>query len=231
MTPRLRPRASRSAAAEARAFTRFTAVLRRLRAPRGGCPWDRKQTPETLRHLLLEEAYEAVEAATDPELARGELGDLLLVLLMIALIHEEKKKFTVADVCDAIREKIVRRHPHVFGAVKVKDADEVLANWSQIKSREKKQTGSIVANLPKALPALLKARRLDERFEQLGLPAPVRPRRGRRRLTRSELATTLYALVQDARRQKLDAELELGRYCNRLIAAAEKQHRRTAHKP
>src|SRR5882724_2567751 len=119
----------------AEAFTRLVDIMARLRAP-GGCPWDHEQTPETLRPFLLEEVYEVLEAIDhgDASAMRDELGDLLLQIVFQSQLAAEAGRFTVADVASAITDKLVRRHPHVFGDVEVRDADEVMRNWRRIKA-------------------------------------------------------------------------------------------------
>jgi MazG family protein len=157
----------------AEAFTRLVDIMARLRAP-GGCPWDREQTPETLRPYLLEEVYEALEALDqgDPDATRDELGDLLLQIVFQSQLASEAGRFTVADVANAIADKLVRRHPHVFGDVQVRDADEVVRNWSRIKAEERRtkgEDGDIFAGVPGALPALLRAQQLGEKAAHVGL--------------------------------------------------------------
>lgn len=225
--PRLRaraPRRRRVPGAE-RAFAAFLETVRRLRDP-DGCPWDRAQTPASYRPALIEEAYEAGEAiaARDSAHTCEELGDLIMVALAVGIIHEQRGDFTLAQVFDEIRAKLIRRHPHVFSTVKVKDADEVITNWNRIKEQEKAAKGVAHATLklPKGLPGLLLARRLDERLEKLDLPRP-RPRR--RKLTRAQLAHELFALVQQARAAKLDAESALRDQCGKLARAAARRRR------
>src|SRR5438093_5143058 len=120
-------------------FTRLVDIMARLRAP-GGCPWDREQTPESLRPYVLEEAYEVLEALDrgEPAAIRDELDDLLLQVVFHAQLAAEAGRFTVADVARAIADKLVRRHPHVFGDVQVRDADEVVHNWTRIKAAERR---------------------------------------------------------------------------------------------
>jgi tetrapyrrole methylase family protein/MazG family protein len=147
--------------------------MARLRRP-GGCPWDREQTPETLKPYLIEEAYEVLEAleAGDPRALKEELGDLLLQIVFHAEIAAEAGEFTINDVVQGLIDKLVRRHPHVFGNLKVKDANEVVQNWSRIKAREKEEAGkedrSILAGLPKSAPALIQAQRLGEKASRVG---------------------------------------------------------------
>src|SRR6266446_2112020 len=123
----------------AEAFARLVDLMARLRAP-GGCPWDREQTPASLRPYLLEEVYEVLEAidAGDAAHLRDELGDLLLQIVFQSQLAAEAGRFTVADVAHAIADKLVRRHPHVFGDVEVRDAGEVVRNWRRIKAEERR---------------------------------------------------------------------------------------------
>ncbi len=135
-----------------------------------GCPWDRKQTPMTLRKYLVEEAYEAYDAISknNPEEAREELGDLLFLLLFIVWLYEKAKKFTFNELLFYTAQKMIRRHPHVFGDDVAKDSEEVLKKWQQIKKKEGK-TSSVLGNLPESLPSLQKAFRLGERASRVGL--------------------------------------------------------------
>src|SRR5436309_16143076 len=142
-------------------FIRLVDIMARLRAP-DGCPWDREQPPGTLQPYLLEEAYEVLDALDrgEPAAIRDELGDLLLQVVFHAQLAAEAGRFTIADVARAIADKLVRRHPHVFGDVQVRDADEVIRNWRRIKSEERRAKGEdhdLFAGVPRALPSLLRA--------------------------------------------------------------------------
>ncbi len=153
-----------------KAFEGVLEVVKKLRGP-NGCPWDRKQTPQTLKKYLIEEAYEAYEAIEreSPEEVKEELGDLLFLILMIAYIYEEKGVFSVEQLLEASKAKMIRRHPHVFGEERVRDAEEVLKQWKKIKEQEGKTKGaSSLGELPKSLPALQKAFRIGERAERVG---------------------------------------------------------------
>jgi MazG family protein len=161
--------------ADARAletFARLVDVMARLRGP-GGCPWDLEQTPETLRPYILEEAYEVIEAIDhgDAGKIRDELGDLLLQVVFQAQLAAEGGRFTIADVAQAIADKLERRHPHVFGSVQVEGADDVVRNWKRIKAEERRAAGddALFAGVPAALPALARAQQLGERAAQSGL--------------------------------------------------------------
>lgn len=152
---------------------RLVEIMARLRA-QDGCPWDREQTHATLKPFLLEEAYElleAIDSGSDRELV-GELGDVLLQVIFHARIAAEEKRFTIDDVAAAIADKLVRRHPHVFGSTEVEDADEVVTNWERIKRSERKGSGehpvSALDGVPAELPALLRAQRIQEKASKTG---------------------------------------------------------------
>ena len=148
-------------------FYELARVMERLRAE-NGCPWDRKQTHESLKPYLIEEAYEvisAIDSGNDDEL-KEELGDLLLQIVFHAQIAKEEDRFDIDDVAKTIVEKLIRRHPHVFGDVKVSGSDEVLQNWEKIKKEEGKE--SIFDGVPEGLPSLLKARRVQEKAKRVG---------------------------------------------------------------
>jgi len=153
------------------AFQRLVELMATLRGP-NGCPWDRKQTPESLKPFLVEECYEAIDALEDgaPDKIRDELGDLLFQIIFHARIAEETGRFTINDVITAIDEKMIRRHPHVFGTEKLSTDKEVLANWEDIKKKEKghEDRKSILEGVPKELPSLLRAHRLQERAARVG---------------------------------------------------------------
>ena len=134
------------------------------------CPWDAKQTNESLRNNTVEEVYELCDALLNDDNAniRKELGDILLHVLFYSKIGEEKEAFDIADVCDALNDKLIFRHPHVFGDVKADDAHAVEQNWEQIKLKEKGGNRSVLAGVPSALPALIKAYRVQEKASNAG---------------------------------------------------------------
>jgi MazG family protein len=154
-----------------RAFDRLVEIMDRLRDP-GGCPWDREQTMESLSGYLLEEAYEVVDAIASGrgDRLREELGDLLLQIVFISKIANEREWFGVDDVCRSVSDKMVRRHPHVFGDRAVSGSDEVLRNWEDIKRSEHEGTAerSTLGGVPPSLPALLKAFRMTEKAAAVG---------------------------------------------------------------
>lgn len=147
-------------------FERLVQIMKRLRKE---CPWDRDQTPESLRQYIMEEAYETIEAIDNKnwEELKKELGDLLLQIVFQAEIAEEEARFTLENIIHHINEKLIERHPHVFGEVKIKDADEVKDNWEQIKA-EKENRKSILEGLPKIMSALLLAQRVQDKASQVG---------------------------------------------------------------
>tara|TARA_B100000029_G_scaffold438817_1_gene455014 strand:- start:948 stop:1739 length:792 start_codon:yes stop_codon:yes gene_type:complete len=144
-------------------------VMARLRDPKSGCPWDLEQDHRSLRPYVIEEAFEVVEAidTNDPKLLKEELGDLLLQVVFHARLKEEEGGFTFDEVADQIAEKMIRRHPHVFGEETVAGADEVALNWEVIKAKEKGERGTL-SGVPNALPGLLKALRIGEKAAGVG---------------------------------------------------------------
>lgn len=152
-------------------FVKLVDLMARLRGP-DGCPWDRKQTTESLKPFLIEECYEVIDALDehDPRKVKEELGDLLFQIVFHARIAEESGQFTIRDVIDANLEKMIRRHPHVFGDAQLSTDKEVLANWEEIKRKEKgyEQRTSILEGVPRHLPSLLRAHSLQERAARVG---------------------------------------------------------------
>jgi MazG family protein len=224
-TPRPVPELARQDGAT---LTRLVAVMRRLLAD-DGCPWDREQSFETLRKYVLEEACEVIDAIESGDRAaiREELGDLLLQVVFQAELGRAEGAFGIDDVVSGIVEKLVSRHPHVFGDLDAKTADEVLRNWERIKLQEKKNRG-ILAGVPKSLPALVRAQRIGEKVERVGFDwadaAGSRAKVGEElaELDRAiaagdaaaveeEMGDVLFALVNLSRHTKVDAEGALRR--------------------
>lgn len=145
-------------------------IIDTLNILRVKCPWDAKQTNESLRPNTIEETYELAQALMDddPLNIRKELGDVLLHVLFYAKIGDEKGQFDIADVADALNEKLIFRHPHVFGQVKADNAEQVVQNWEQLKLKEKGGNHSVLAGVPAALPALIKAFRIQEKAANVG---------------------------------------------------------------
>jgi tetrapyrrole methylase family protein/MazG family protein len=234
-------------------------VMARLRSPTG-CPWDREQNHRTLRRHAIEEVYElidAIEAGDDHEMAE-ELGDLLLQIVFHCQLAKERGAFDFEKVCRMIVEKLVRRHPHVFGTTKVKDVDEVWANWEKIKKAEKHGTKharhSALDGIPKHLPALLRAEKLVKKARKAGLtesPAGRRPlaiyrscraaqtssqkKHGRaaarphqKKFTKTALANELFDLAELAQAHGWSAEELLSAETKRREHQFRKQERRNS---
>ena len=209
---------------------RLRSIMAQLRSPEG-CPWDQKQTLKTLKPYLLEEAYEVLEAidSGDAEAHCEELGDLLLQIVFQSQLCSEEGSFNLDDVAHVISEKLVRRHPHVFGDVDVADADEVLKNWDEIKRQEKggaDSKQSVLAGVPHSLPALAAAQEIQKRAARAGfdwsdvegpldkIEEEVHELREAIALkdhaaTEEELGDLLFSVVNLARHFKVHAELAL----------------------
>ena len=155
------------------ALQRLIDIMDRLRSP-GGCPWDAEQTPESLVPYLLEEAHETIEAieAGDPALICDELGDLLLQVVFHARIFSERGAFDVGDIANAISDKLIRRHPHVFADVTLQNHADLTAQWEKVKAGEKAQRGeserTLLESIPRSLPALSRAQKLIEKSARTG---------------------------------------------------------------
>ncbi|MFZ4861664.1 nucleoside triphosphate pyrophosphohydrolase [Sphingobacterium sp. Mn56C] len=147
------------------AFERLLTVMNTLRTD---CPWDRKQTMQTLRHLTIEEMYELADAIleNDTEEIKKELGDLMMHLVFYAKIASEEKAFDIVDVLNTVCDKLINRHPHIYAEVQVNDAEDVKSNWEQLKLKE--GNTSVLAGVPKSLPALVKAYRIQDKVRGVG---------------------------------------------------------------
>lgn len=150
-----------------KAFKRLLNIMDELREK---CPWDRKQTMESLRHLTIEELYELSDAIVEQDLeeVRNELGDLMLHLVFYSKIGSEKGAFDITDVLNGVCEKLIHRHPHIYGDVKVTDEEEVKANWESIKLEEGNGRRSVLEGVPKSLPSLVKASRIQDKARGVG---------------------------------------------------------------
>ena len=148
-----------------KAFERLLTIMNELREQ---CPWDMKQTMESLRHLTIEETYELADAITDGDMEeiKKEIGDILLHMVFYARIASETNEFDIADSLNAICDKLISRHPHIYGDVKVQDEEEVKANWEKLKLKEGKR--SVLEGVPKSLPSLVKAIRIQDKARGVG---------------------------------------------------------------
>ncbi len=154
-----------SRADQLKAFDRLLTIMDELRA---GCPWDKKQTMESLRHLTIEETYELGDAILENDLQeiKKELGDVLLHIVFYSKIGSETNAFDIADVCNGISEKLISRHPHIYGDVKIDNEEDVKRNWENLKLKEGNK--SVLEGVPKSLPALVKANRIQEKVAGVG---------------------------------------------------------------
>ena len=218
------------------AFSKLLDALDELRAK---CPWDRKQTNESLRCNTIEEVYELSNALLENDVddIRKELGDVLLHIIFYAKIADEKRQFDIADVCDSLREKLIFRHPHVFGTVNVKDSSDVEHNWEAIKLKEKGGNRTILGGVPETLPSVIKAERIQEKASNAGFdwqqPSDVwekvkeeieevetEIKRGNGKLSlENEFGDLLFSVINAARLYKINAD-------NALEAANKKFIRR-----
>ena len=178
---------------------RLRTIVAKLRAP-GGCPWDREQTHESLKPHLLEECYElidAIDARNDKEL-KEELGDILLQVVLHSQMAAEEECFTFDDVAEVVSDKLIYRHPHVFGENRLADSEAVLRQWDKIKRTEKQERKSVLDGVPRALPALARAQKVQEELQEVE-SAP-------KESVAEEIGDLLFAAVNFARKKKLDAE-------------------------
>ena len=217
------------------AFERLVNIMNDLREK---CPWDKKQTIQTLRQLTIEETYELTDAITDQNWKgiKEELGDVLLHIIFYAKIGAEQNQFTLEEVINGVCEKLIFRHPHIYGDVVVKDEEDVKRNWEKLKLKEGKT--SVLGGVPKALPATIKAMRLQEKAKQVGFEWENKEQvwekveeetkelfeaiaSGNRDHMEDELGDVFFSLINFARFLQLDAENALERtnkkFINRFI--------------
>lgn len=220
----------------------FLALVEIMNELREKCPWDKKQTIQSLRHLTIEETYELADAITEEnwDEIKEELGDLLLHLLFYSKIGTELNKFTLNDVIEGIRKKLIHRHPHIYGSVKVENEEDVKRNWEKLKLKEGKK--SVLSGVPPSLPAIVKAMRLQEKAKQVGfewenkeqvwekveeeiLELKTALLEGDKKKTEQELGDVFFSLVNYSRFLQLDAEnaLELTnkKFINRFTKMEE----------
>lgn len=220
-------------------FERLLEIMARLRSP-GGCPWDREQTRASLKPFLIEEAYEVIDAIDQEDVSHleEELGDVLLQVVFHAQVAAERGEFTVVEILNRLVEKLVRRHPHVFGSAVAGTPEQALAQWEALKRQEAGAAGprSVIAGVPRALPSLLRAQRVQEKVSRVHFDWPDAPAAwskveeevretadalgcGDRERVREELGDLLFSLVNVARLSGIDAE-------DALRAAVDKFGRR-----
>lgn len=226
-------------------FESLMEVMHRLRAP-GGCPWDAEQTHASLRSSLIEESYEVLDAIDREDMTalEEELGDLLLQVVFHAVIEEERSEFTIRDVITGIVNKLIYRHPHVFGDVKVNSSDDVLVNWENLKQKEKHQqtVADAMRSVPASFPALMRSCKIQKKAAHVGFDWPTAEEafpkiaeeaeevreamtEGDKAHLTEEIGDLLFAVVNVARLKKVDPELALGaasdKFMRRFIAMEE----------
>lgn len=216
------------------------AVIAKLRAP-DGCQWDREQTHSTLKPNMLEEAYEAVDAIDDNDMVhlKEELGDVLLQVVLHAQIAEEEGAFNIEDVAKGIKDKLIHRHPHVFGDVKVNSTKDILDNWEKLKQEEKRHRKSAMDGISKAQSALMSAQKISKKAVKTGFEWPdegslydciysefeefkAAEQEGSREHMEEELGDILFAVVNLARWNKIDAEQALLKSNKKFMARFRK---------
>ncbi|MUU78143.1 nucleoside triphosphate pyrophosphohydrolase [Winogradskyella endarachnes] len=217
--------------AQLKAFERLLIIMDELREQ---CPWDKKQTMETLRHLTIEEVYELGDAILDNDLdeVKKELGDVLLHIVFYSKIGSETNQFDIADVCNSICDKLINRHPHIYSDVVVKDEEDVKRNWEALKLKEGKD--SVLEGVPKSLPAMVKASRIQEKVAGVGFDweAPeqvfakveeelaelkVEIVKGDQDTIESEFGDVLFSMINYARFLKVNPENALERTNKKFI--------------
>jgi len=229
-------------------FEQLVSLMAQLRAP-NGCPWDKEQTLSSLRPFILEEAYELVDAIdqSHPSAIREELGDLLLEFLFVSQICSEQAQFTIQDVMSTLEQKLIRRHPHVFRANKAKDSKEALARWDEVKDSEKQSSTSVLEDVPRALPALVRAHKLSSRAARVGfdwksvddvlekLSEELRELENARNsndagLLTEELGDLVFTIVNLARHLKVDPEMALHSTNRKFVERFQHVERKLAEK-
>ncbi|MFY7664990.1 nucleoside triphosphate pyrophosphohydrolase [Flavobacterium sp.] len=231
-----------SVADKLKSFERLLTIMDELRA---GCPWDQKQTFESLRHLTIEETYELGDAILNRDLTeiKKELGDLLLHIVFYSKIGSEEQAFDIADVCNEICDKLIHRHPHIYGDVQVADEEEVKQNWEKLKLKEGKK--SVLEGVPQSLPALVKASRIQDKAKGVGFdwekPEQVWEKvqeelaelqqevhRGDQAKMEAEFGDVLFSMINYARFLNINPEDALERTNKKFIHRFQHLERRAA---
>ena len=215
-------------------FTELVELFQQLRDPKTGCPWDIKQTHESLKPFLIEESYELLDAinAKDSTHICEELGDVLLQVILHSQIAADNNNFSIKEVIEGLKEKIITRHPHIFGEVEVTSAEQVKENWNKIKNKDKKKQ-SVLDNIPKANPALLKAHEMGLKVatvnfdwnkaedvfskvkeEILELESAIKEKNQSN--IEEELGDLLFSIAQLSRKLKINPEISLQKSCSKF---------------
>ncbi len=201
-------------------FDSLLGVAEKLLGPKG-CPWDQKQTFLSLQPYVLEEAHEVIEAvdAGDDAKMIEELGDLLYTIVFYGKLGEKSGRFSIIEIVSAIKEKLIRRHPHVFGEVKVEGADEVVKNWEKIKAEEKGEAKPVSAldGIPPTLPSVIRAQKILKRIQRA--ESPLAPKDSSAFCSEEGIGDQILALILRAENSEIDAESALRRSLARMEAA------------
>ncbi len=201
-------------------FDSLLGVAEKLLGP-SGCPWDQKQTFLSLQPYVLEEAHEVIEAvdANDDAKMIEELGDLLYTIVFYGKLAEKSGRFSIVEIVSAIKEKLIRRHPHVFGEVKVEGADEVVKNWEMIKAKEKgdAKPKSALDGIPPTIPSVIRAQKILKRMQRA--ESPLAPKDSSASFSEEEIGDQMLALILRAENSEIDAESAFRRSLARLEAA------------
>lgn len=233
----------------AESFLKLVEVTAKLRDPDGGCPWDLEQTHESLKPFIIEEAYEVLEAIDKDQAALSyELGDLLLQVVLQAQVASDQKEFTIKEVIDHLTEKLIFRHPHVFGDVEADTAGQVLKNWERLKKGKLEAGRSILDGVPGHLPALLRAQRIGEKAARVGFEwrhldmikekvleevrefiESSRDETKTEEDVKEEFGDILFALTQLARRLSIDSEDLLQKATDKFVRRFKEMERRAPH--
>ncbi len=232
-------------------FQKLIQIVADLRDPKHGCPWDREQNHKTLKPYLIEESYEVLDAIDlNPEKIPDELGDVLLQVMLHSQIASEEKRFSVADVIKAVSDKMIQRHPHVFGDLSLSTSKEVLQNWEKLKQKERSPEHSALDGVPRGMPALLRAQRTGEKAARIGFEwrsvEEVRDKVAEelgeflevacdknqdRAHAEEEFGDILFALTQLARRLDYNSEDLLQRATDKFTRRFKEMERRAGPNP
>lgn len=187
-------------------FNRLIEIINDLLGP-NGCPWDQKQTLKSIRRHLIEEAYEVIEAINDDDRDKivEELGDIFMVVVFLSKLGGKEKGIEISEILSAINEKLIRRHPHVYGDAKVETPDEVIRQWENIKQQEKTERKSKLDGIPKDLPSILRAQKVCKTFNKAGHSPSEIPANDQE----TEIGLKFYALVKECQENGIDADIAL----------------------
>lgn len=199
-------------------FNQLVTILSELLGP-NGCPWDQKQTLASIRRHLIEEAYEVIEAINEDDRDKivEELGDIFMVVVFLSKLAEKEKGTSISEILATINEKLIRRHPHVYGEAKVDNPDQVVEQWEKIKSEEKPERKSKLDGIPKDLPSILRAQKVSKTFYK----SEYTPPKIDAETTEIELGIQLYNIIHQCQSHGIDADMAL----RRVLSCYEQNYR------